>query len=95
MYTETMILLMHILIAVTGLAVATFGLFRPTFARIMSSYGLIIGTVISGAILMFTTSADVLKTCLTGLAYVTVASLITIAAHSRVRRLAVESNESR
>lgn len=90
MYTESMILLIHILIAVAGMGVATSGLIKPAMGRIIASYGFIIATVGSGAVLLFTTGADVLKTCLTGLLYVTIASLITIAAHTRVRRLAAE-----
>ena len=89
MYTGDMtILLMHIAVALLSIAVATLAYFRPSTKIFYTSYGFIIATVASGTVLIVSASADILRSCLSGLLYVTVISIITIAAHIRARSLA-------
>lgn len=88
-----MILLIHIVIALTSLLVATFTYFKPTTARIGTSYGFIVATVASGTVLLMMNPKNLLHTCLSGLFYVTIVSLVTIATHYRVRKLARQTIE--
>jgi len=88
-----MILLIHILIAVTSIAIASVTFFKPTIKRIGTSYGFIVATVASGTLLIVVNSADILHTCISGLTYLTIVTLVTIATHVRVRKLATEKTE--
>ncbi len=67
-----MTLMFHILIAITSITLATYSIIRPTNARIKSSYGLIVATLGTGALLMID-GANVLHVCLSGLIYSAVA----------------------
>lgn len=88
-----MIVLLHVLIAIAGIGVASYSLLKPSTKKILTSYGFMIATVASGTFLLLTTPANILKTCLTGLLYLTVTLTITIAAHYRMRALAAEKSE--
>lgn len=90
-----MIILLHVLIALTSVGLASFTYFKPTTNRLLASYGFIGATVVSGTILIVTMSSDILRSCLTGLFYVTVVSIVTIATHVRVRKLAHERSTTR
>jgi len=86
-----MILLAHILIALASIGIATFTYFKPTMARLGASYSFILATVASGTALLIINPSTLLHTCLSGLFYVSVVSIVTVATHVRVRKLA-ESN---
>lgn len=83
-----MIILIHVLIAVSSVAVATTTFIKPSVKKLIVSYAFIVATVGSGTYLLLTSSGNILKSCLVGLAYVTAVSIITIATHIRVRRQA-------
>jgi len=85
-----MILLAHILIALASVGIASLTYFKPTTARLGASYGLILATIASGTVLIVTSPATLLHACVSGLLYVTVISIMTIATHARVRKLAKE-----
>jgi len=82
------IVLIHVIIALSSVVLASFTFFKPTMKRLYASYGFIVATVASGTFLILTTSGSILRSCITGLFYVTVVSIITIATHVRVRKLA-------
>lgn len=82
--------LIHVIIALLSVGIASFTYFKPTIKRLYASYGFIIATVASGTLLILNTSGSILKSCLTGLLYVTVVSIVTIATHVRVRKFAKE-----
>lgn len=81
-----MIVLIHVLIALASIGVASFVYFKPSVKRLAVSYGLIVATVGSGTYLLLASTGNILKSCLAGLFYVTVISLITIATHIRARK---------
>jgi len=81
-----MIVLIHVIIALASIGLASFTYFKPSIQRLFVSYGLIVATVGSGTFLLLTSPSDILKSCLSGLFYVTVVSVITIATHVRARR---------
>ncbi len=81
-----MVLLLHIMIAISSIGIATFTYFKPTTKRLGTSYGFIVATVATGTALLIMNPSNILHTCLSGLFYVTVVSIVTIATHVRVRR---------
>lgn len=88
-----MVLLLHILIAISSIGVATFTYFKPSMGRIATSYGFIVATVASGTVLLVITPASLLHACISGVLYVTIVSLVTIATHVRVRQVAAQALE--
>lgn len=83
-----MIVFIHVIIALASVLFSSITFFKSSIKKLVVSYGLIVATVASGTFLIITTPGDMLKSCLTGLLYVTVVSIITIAAHVRFNRMA-------
>jgi hypothetical protein len=91
-YTGVMVILIHVLIALASIGVASVAYFKPSMKLLVASYGLIVATVASGTYLVVAAQASILHACLSGLFYVTVVSIVTIATHVKTRRLALNSN---
>lgn len=85
-YTGSMIILIHVVIAFTSLIIASFAYFQPSIKKLIVSYGFILATVGTGTYLLVTVPSHILQSCLSGLTYLTVVSIVTIAAHVRLRR---------
>lgn len=83
-----MIVLIHVIIALASIGIASFTFFKPSTKRLAASYGFIVATVASGTYLLIALQSDILRTCLSGLFYLTIVSIVTIATHLRVRRQA-------
>lgn len=90
MYTGNMVILIHVLIALASIGVASATYFKPSTKLFATSYVLILATVASGTFLVVAAQASILHACLSGLFYVTVVSIVTIATHVRARTLAFE-----
>ena len=88
MYNMFMTILIHIIIALASIGVAGLALFKPNVKNLALSYSLIAATVASGSYLIIVSSSNILHSCLVGLAYLAVATTLTIATHVRVRRFA-------
>ncbi len=86
-YTESMIILIHVIIALTSIVIATITFFKPTVKKLLISYGFTAMTIATGTYLLITIPSHILESCLTGLVYLTVVSCATIAAHIRLHRL--------
>lgn len=84
-----MILLLHVIIALSSVALASYTFFKPSTQKLIVSYGLMVATVGSGTYLLVALQADMLRTCLSGLFYVTLTLIVTIATHIKVRRRAL------
>lgn len=82
-----MIILIHVIIALSSLVIASLAFFAPSLRKLMVSYGFILATVASGTYLLILFPSHILQSCMMGLAYVTVVSLVTITAHARLRRV--------
>jgi multisubunit Na+/H+ antiporter MnhE subunit len=67
-----MLLGIHIVVAVIGLIVASIAFARPSLAKIQASYGLLVGTLLSGSLLIIVANASILRTCTSGLLYTAV-----------------------
>lgn len=65
-----MILVTHIIIALSSVAYTTLLLFRPTQSKLYISYALVAATLASGIYLTVINPASMLRTCTTGLVYV-------------------------
>lgn len=85
---------MHVLIALASVAISSATFLKPSIKRLAVSYGFIVATVGSGSYLLIVSTGNILKSCLVGLLYVTVISIVTIATHMRVRSAALAEQQS-
>lgn len=68
----TMIILIHVLIALSSIVVTTLTAFFPSVARLRAGAVLIGATLITGTYLVFQLHTSLAHTCITGLAYLAV-----------------------
>lgn len=85
-----MVILLHVLIAISSLVTATYAAFRPGRRSLTINYSLIAATVASGSYLIAITPAHMISACETGLVYLTFASALTVFAHVRLHKLATQ-----
>ena len=71
-----MLMVIHIVLALSALAVSTAANFSPSNDKLRTSYGLAVGTLASGVSLIFVNHANVLRTCLTGIVFFGVVSIL-------------------
>ncbi|MET0979718.1 MAG: hypothetical protein ABWX90_00485 [Candidatus Saccharimonadales bacterium] len=67
-----MILLTHIMIALSSVIYTTMLLVRPSQTKLLTSYVLVAATLASGIYLTVINPANMLRTCTTGLVYVVI-----------------------
>lgn len=79
-----MILLSHIVIALTSLAFSGLTFFVPSRAKLRVSYGLIALTLISGTYLVISLNSPLLSSCMSGLIYLSIVVTATIMARRRL-----------
>jgi len=79
-----MVILIHVVIALSSLALTTGLLFKPAQAGFRLAYGLIALTLVSGTYLIFSTGVNILHACTTGLIYLAVVSSSLVAARHRL-----------
>jgi hypothetical protein len=77
-------LLLHITIALLSVAFSTYLYFVPTRVKLRVSYGLVGLTVASGTYLVVASQAAMLRTCMTGLLYVGVMTVVIAAARNKL-----------
>ncbi|MBA2279561.1 hypothetical protein H0V99_03945 [Candidatus Saccharibacteria bacterium] len=71
-----MLILTHIILALSALALSVASNFRPDTSKLKTSYSLAIGTLASGFLLIIVNNASVLRTCLSGILFFGVVSLL-------------------
>lgn len=81
-----MLVLIHVVIALSSVVFTTYLVARPSHRKFYLNYGLIAATIASGTWLVIALHAPMLSACLTGLLYVSVVSVGTVAAHKRLSR---------
>jgi hypothetical protein len=87
-----MLLVAHIIIALGSIAASTASLASPSINRLRLSYSLVAATLVSGTYLVISTHAQILSSCITGLAYTgLVLGLISVARY-RMGRDEIENN---
>jgi hypothetical protein len=83
-----MVLLLHILIALSSVGFTTHLWWRPSKAKLFVSYGLVGGTLVSGTYLVISTNAHMLQACVSGLVYV---GVVAVGIAGAQRKLALEN----
>lgn len=81
-----MILILHIIIALTSIAYTTFTYFTPSKNRLRTSWSLVVLTITSGTWLVISTHSALVQSCTTGLVYLAVISTGIIAAQRKLKR---------
>ena len=80
-----MLLLFHVIIALSSVAYTTYLFFSPSKSKLRVSYGLIGLTLASGTYLVLSTHAPMLQSCEAGLFYI---SIVTVGVAVARRKLA-------
>lgn len=86
-----MIIFLHIIIALTSIAVASYVFFRPSRRALLASYGLIGLTIASGTYLVVSAPAHMIEACTMGLVYLSIVSVGTFVARAKLARMAHET----
>lgn len=79
-----MIVLLHVLIALTSIGFTTYLYCRPSKRKFYASYSLIAATLASGTYLVISTHAPMLSSCTTGLLYLGIICCIMVPAHIKL-----------
>lgn len=90
-----MIVLLHVIIAVSSIAFASYNFFRPSFSKLYASYGLIGATFVSGVALIVTSHGHMLESCTMGLLYFSAVSVLTIKTRTRLAMQEVKDRRDR
>ena len=80
----TMLILLHVIIALISVAYSSYCLISPSKRGFYVTYGLVGATLVSGTYLTISTHTQILSACLTGLAYLSVVSALIAGAHYRL-----------
>lgn len=64
-----MLLLLHVLTAIVSIFITTYSVVRPRKNLLSAGYGLAGATLASGTILVISSGSNLLRSCLTGIAY--------------------------
>lgn len=78
-----MILVFHILAALSSLVYTTYMYVRPSHRSFYVVYGLVAATLSSGAYLVISTHAPIVSSCTTGLIYLGIIATGLVAAHRK------------
>ena len=81
-----MLLVLHLLVALSGLVASTLSVVKPTQVKINTSFGLVAATILSGSLLVITTHSPILSSCISGLVYTGVTLSLIISARHRLAR---------
>ncbi len=82
-----MILTLHIIIALSSIGFTTFLLISPSKNRLIVSYLLVGATLASGIYLTILNPAEMLRTCMAGLAYASMVTTGIMIARSKLKRI--------
>lgn len=80
-----MILLLHILVALSSLGLATAAVIAPSKFKLVTTYWLTGATIATGTYVAIAYHAQMLQTCETGLIYLGLVGVALVAANARLR----------
>lgn len=83
-------LITHIIIALGSLLFATYMAVSPSKAKFNVSYAMVLATILSGSYLVVAESANLLHTCVSGLAYLSVVLVMIAIANKRFAKQLIE-----
>lgn len=78
-----MVLLTHIVIALSSVIFASYVMMRPSQAKFYVSYGLVAATLVTGTILTVQNASHLLQACASGIMYVSIVTALTVAAQKK------------
>ncbi len=84
-----MITLLHVILAVASLVLSTINVISPSRKLQTISYSLAGGTLASGVTLIFVNSASVLRTCITGLVFFAVITVMNELARKKLAKVEI------
>ncbi len=70
-----MIIIVHVIIAILSILWTTYGYIRPTRTNIRASYALVVLVFVSGFYMVWSEPAQMIRACMSGLAYLGVVLL--------------------
>lgn len=79
-----MLIVLHVILAVSALAFSVISNFSPDNSKLRYSYGLAVGTLSSGVALIVVNNASVLRTCLSGILFFAVVSVLNETARRKI-----------
>ncbi len=79
-----MVLILHILIALSSIIVSGLAYARPSAARLNASYGLVAATLATGTFLVVSAPSHLASACVSGLVYLATVSAAIIAARAKL-----------
>lgn len=79
-----MLLVTHILIALTSIVWTSLAVVLPSKLKITVSYGFVAATLASGTALVVSTGAHILQACITGLIYTAIVTTGIVIARNRL-----------
>lgn len=80
-----MLIFIHVVLALSAIALSILANFKPSSGKLRSSYFLAVGTLASGVLLIVINHASVLRTCLTGVLFFGVVSILNEAARTKLQ----------
>jgi hypothetical protein len=86
-----MIVLIHILIALSSVVFTTYAFFAPSRTKLRASYGLVALVLASGTYLVWTNPAHMVQACTSGLIYVGGVTVGILAVHRKLAYANVEA----
>ena len=95
MYTDTMIVTLHIIIALASIIAAGYALVRPTQKSLINSYTLMALTLASGVYLVVNAPAHMIEACTMGVSYLAIVTTMTFVARAKYVRLKNNSVHSK
>ncbi len=87
-----MIILLHVIVALTSLGYTTFVFVRPSHRGLHINYALVATTVASGTYVAWSTHARMLQACVSGLLYMGIVAFGLVSARSKLAAQKVRSH---
>jgi hypothetical protein len=87
-----MVVLLHVIIALTSIVVSSSLFFKPSARFMKLSIGLIVGTLASGSYLIATAPSHMVEVCTVGLVYLAIVVAATLAARVKLARIQEQQN---
>lgn len=84
-----MLTLIHVILALTAVVISVYSNIHPSEDKLKNSYGFASGTLASGVLLIFVNNANILRTCVTGIVFFAVVSVLNETAR---RKLVAQEN---
>ena len=88
-----MIVLLHVLIAISSIVCATLGYARPTNSNLNISYALIAATLVSGFVLVVSQPAVMLQACVSGVVYITIVTAVVAVTRRKIALQQIQANK--